>query len=186
MKTKWILITGVLLFTSVFITGCIGVDGDFISLRHEIINSTGMRFQRNIEFSLGAVGLSVARVAVKFNKGHNHEVDVNEILNCVSRVQIGVYNNSPKNHYNSGFAVIKKIDHQMNGQGYQYIVKSCDHGEIATVYVRQNSLGKLSDMYVVSLNHEELVIVQIEGRLDKLLEAIIKDKGLDINFAANK
>ncbi len=185
MNTKSLSLLFLLLFMSVFVSGCFGVDSNFISLRNKIINSIPRQFHKNIEFSLGAFGLSAARDIINSNKEQSKNTDIiNKMLDCISKVQISVYksgvNNSRVNNQISiNLSIVNKIDNQMYRRGYQYIVKNYSRKEMTMVYVKQNSEGELAGMYVISINSDELTIVQIQGDLNKLFELIIKDNALD-------
>lgn len=167
---------------SIFLfAGCFGVDHNFSSIRNEILSAAGDNFHKDVEFSIGRAGIGIAKIFVKI---HDENEDAEKILRHVDEVQVGVY----KNHYhsmpNDKFDLLESITYKMDHHGWQYIVKNYNRGEVNIVYVMKNSGYKLKKMFVVSLNRNELTMVEITGDLDKVITSIIREKGLGISYAS--
>lgn len=160
-----------------FLTGCFGVSSYFDSVKDDILQNMTDRFEEDTEFALGPVTLSVAEFFVDFSD----DVQAQEIIDAISRVQVGVY----KRHYSGGevsrAGIMKNIDRRMRKFGWKYIVKNYKQDEVSAVYVGRTSDWKLSRMFVVSLNKEELVLVQLDGDLDRVFEMAVREKGLTYN-----
>ncbi len=161
-------------------TGCFGVDGNFVHVRNDLLSAPGTNFHRDVEFSLGSAGMAIARMAVKYD---DKDDNAKEILNNVSRVQIGVYKNHNRFIPEERFAFFDKADSKMRSQGWQAIVKNYDKNEMNIIYVIKNDDDKPDKIFVVSLNRKELVMVEVSGNLEKILVAVIKDKGMNFQFA---
>lgn len=173
----------IIFLSSILFVGCFGVDGNFSRLKHEILSSTGTRYYTDVEFSVGSLGLSIARIAVK----KEDDPDAKEILNNISHVQVGVYKNDHASSLDKGFQLLQDINSQMVENGWQYVVRSCCKNEITGVYVKVNSGNQLKELFVVNLKHDELTLVEVKGNLEKVLETAIRNKGfnLDHSFAIN-
>jgi hypothetical protein len=91
-----------------------------------------------------------------------------EILSSVSGVQIGIY----KNEFHENLPtkkLLKKIDKQMGKRGWKYIVKSYNYGEMAAVYINKDAEKMLRELYVISIDDDEMVLVQVSGDLEKVI-----------------
>jgi len=164
--------------------GCFGVDGNFSRLRNKILNSTGNKYYTDVEFSVGSFGISIAKIAVK---NDDNDQDTKEILNNISHVQVGVYKNNHNFTFDKGYELLDDINSEMTENGWQYVVKSCCKNEMTGVYVKVKDNDDLKELFVVSLNHNELTLVEVKGNLEKVLETAIRKKGfnLDHSFAIN-
>ena len=161
-------------------TGCFGVDGNFVHVRNDLLSTPGSDFHRDIEFSLGSAGMAIARMAVKYD---DQDDNAKEILNNVSRVQIGVYKKHNRFIPEERFEFFNKTDSKMKNHGWQPIVKNYDSNEMNIIYVMKNDDDKPDKIFIVSLNRKELVMVEVHGNLEKILIAVIKDKGMNFQFA---
>ena len=170
----------IIILSSILFTGCFGVDRNFSSLKNEILSSTDGNYYKDIEFSIGPVGLSLAGAIVKLS---DDEENAQEILEHISHVQVGVY----KNEYGSGnvgsFQLLQTIDSQMKTNGWQYIVRSYNKGDVTGVYIKYSGENRLNEMFVVSLNRKELTLVEVKGELEKVIETAIREKGMNIHYA---
>lgn len=160
-------------------TGCFGVDGNFVHVRNDLLSAPETNFHRDVEFSLGSAGMAIARMAVKYD---DKDDNAKEILNNVSRVQIGVYKNYNRFIPEERFEFFSKADSKMKNQGWQPIVKNFDKNEMNIIYVMKND-DEADKIFIVSLNRKELVMVEVSGNLEKILVAVIKDKGMNFQFA---
>ncbi len=176
MKNIKFLLLALILPLSVLLTGCLSVDGNFSRMRNEILSSTEVNFDKDVEFSLGSAGLSLARVFVKFDDDRE---DAKAILTNVSHVQVGVYKITDGGRpRSSGYDLLYSIDKGMVRNGWAYIVKSCEHGKVAAVYIKKTG-ESLKEMFVVSLDRRELSLVEIKGDLNKALAAVIRNRGIN-------
>ena len=179
MKT-FAAITLILLGLAFIFVGCIGVDREFISMRNEIMTSVGEDFKTDVQFSIGRFGLSIASFVVKSSQDEEYIADM---IDNISNVKIGVYTRDPEFiKGNIDYSFIDRIDKEMNNKGYSYIVKSREDDEVTLIYYNENPDQFLNDMFVVTLNHEELVMVDISGDLGKVVEVAIQERGLKIQM----
>ncbi|MHB8580151.1 MAG: DUF4252 domain-containing protein [Ignavibacteriaceae bacterium] len=156
-----------LILYSFIATGCYQVSGSFSEIKNEILSSTGSHYNRDIEFSLGLVTMSIVRTFVT----HDDE----DMLKNISGIQIGVYKGITIEQ--SKYNLYQKINEKLVLNGWKYFVRETDPNEMTLIYFQQNSDEKLTSMFIVSLNKNELSLIELNGELDKVIIAAIKKKG---------
>ena len=176
MKTKILFLP--ILLLPLFLNGCIGLNEEFTQVRNEVIRNFGGDFKSEVQFSIGSAGITVS---TWFVDAAAEDDIAAEILNDVSSVQVGVYKklrgtNSPNMN------TLREIESKMSASGWKSIVKSCDKEELAAVYVRKDSGEILDRLFVISLEDDELVLVEVEGDLKEAISTIIREKGMQINI----
>ncbi len=170
----------IIFLAAVFLlSGCISVDGYFKGMRNTVFKSVDGSYHREVEFSLGAAALTLSSVAVSFSDAPEFTDD---ILRKVDRVQIGVYKNNDWRNYKPNFASMKKISDDLREDGYNFIVRAVDRDEMVLVTVKGDS-EKIKEMFIVVATDEELVMTQIFGDLNEIMEIAIKQQGLDFEVA---
>ncbi|MEJ2103084.1 MAG: DUF4252 domain-containing protein [Ignavibacteriaceae bacterium] len=176
MKSKIIFLP--ILFLPLFLSGCIGVNEDFSEIRNKVIKTFGGDYKSEVQFSIGSVGITVSSWIVDANTEEDIAAD---LLDDVSSVQVGVYkklrgSNSPDMN------TLREIESKMSESGWKSIVKTCDENELAAVYVRKNPSETLNRLFVISLDDEELILVEAEGDLKEAISTVIKEKGMYIDI----
>ena len=176
MKTRLYFLP--ILLLPVFLNGCIGVNEEFADIRNEVINNFGGEYKSEVQFSIGSVGITVSSWLVDAAAEEDIAAD---ILKDVSSVQVGVYkklrgNDSPDMN------TLREIESKMSESGWKSIVKTCNNNELAAVYVRKNPVEALDRLFVISLDKDELVLVEVEGDLKEAISTAIREKGIDIDY----
>ena len=182
MKLKKLGVTVLLVFIGISFSGCIGVNSDFGSIRNSLLKNMNGRFERDIEFSVGALGIKIAESFVKFA---DTEEDVDEMLNQVSHVQIGVYSRKDFDDFHPSMLELKQLGRELQKDGWQYIVKNINDDEITTVFLNKNNDGQLNRLLVVNYSDDELVLAELTGNLEKLIQHAIKDNGIKFKISDN-
>lgn len=167
----------VIILLALFTTGCIGVNRSFREVRNHLISNLDENLDKEIELSVGPVGLMLANVFVKFAED---EYQISDMVKQISRVQLSVYNRPEPAE--SNFELLKNITEMMRKKGMKYIVRAKDGDEMSAVFLNGND-EKLHKLFVVALTDEELVLVEVKGNLNKLIEIAIKQHGFRGNFA---
>ncbi len=180
MKIKRFLALGLILIVSLSFTGCLGVNGEFRTVRNHVLSNIEMDVNRDIELSIGPALISFASLFVSFAET---DEPVDEMLRQIKRVQVGVYEVREVFTDKVNSSVVTALTDLMSEKGWKYIVKSRDHNEIATVFVRSEEVDELSEMFVVAVSGEEIVFVHIEGELEDLIEIAVREHGLGIQVA---
>ncbi|MBK7105062.1 MAG: DUF4252 domain-containing protein [Ignavibacteriae bacterium] len=178
IKMKYlILIFGIAILNS----GCIGINREFKNIRSQILESMNDDFDREIEFSVGPVGFFIASQFVKFA---DTEENVDEMLSKIRNIQIGVYNRL-SNFSNPSFEILNNISHSFDDVEWKPIVKSTHDGELTGIFLKENYLDEINELFIVTLTEEELILVKLQGNLSSIIDIIIRDYGHEIKIAGN-
>ena len=70
----------------------------------------------------------------------------------------------------------------MSESGWKSIVRSSSNGELSAVYVGYNPDESLNRMFVINLDGDELVLVEVKGDLKEAIATVIREKGMKINI----
>ena len=176
MKTKIKFLP--ILFLPLFLNGCIGVNEDFSEIRNEVIKNFGGEYKSEMQFSIGSAGITISSWIVDANTEEDMAAD---ILDDVSSVQVGVYKKL-KGADSPNMSTLREIENNMFESGWKSIVKTCDKNELAAVYVRKNPGETLNRLFVISLEDDELILVEVEGDLKEAISTAIREKGININI----
>ena len=77
---------------------------------------------------------------------------------------------------------LRDIENKMSESGWKSIVKTCDKDKLAAIYVRKDRSETLNRLFVISLDDNELVLVEVEGDLKEAISTVIREKGMEINI----
>ncbi len=176
IKTKYILL---ILTIAIFSSGCIGVNREFKNIRSQILDNLNDNFDRQLEFSVGPVGFFLASQFVKFA---DTEEDVDQMLSKIKNVHIGIYDRL-SNFSKPSLSLLKGITKSFVEENWNPIVKSIDGNEMVGVFIRDNNLEDINEMFVVTLTDDELVLVKLEGSLGSIIEIVIRNHGHEFELA---
>ena len=176
MKNKIIFLP--LLVFPLFLIGCVGINEEFAEIRNEILNNLDDDFRSEYQFSVGSVGITVSSWFVDAAAEEDLATD---ILDDVSSVQVGVYKkmrstNSPN------ISTLRELEDEMLQKGWKSIVLNCEGNELSSIYVRNHPSETLDRLFVISLNDEEMILVEVEGDLKEVIATVIRDKGMNIHM----
>ena len=176
MKIKILFLP--ILLLPLFLNGCIEINEEFAEIRNEVIRNFGGDFKSEVQFSIGSAGITVS---TWFVDAAAEDDIAAEILDDVSSVQVGVYKKLKRTD-KPDMNTLRDIESKMSTSGWKSIVKSCDKEELAAVYVRKDSGEILDRLFVISLEDDELVLVEVEGDLKEAISTVIREKGMKINI----
>ncbi len=179
MKAKLITIPFALTLSAFLLTGCLGVDREFCSIRDGILSQFAHRLYTDVEFSIGSLGLSLAGSLISLD---DDAEDASIMLSKISGVQVGIYKSKNKERIKSGFAYLKKLDGTLRKSGWKNIVRTVENGEITGVYIKDTNFNPLASLFVINFDKDELVLVKLEGEIDQLLDYTISNRKLDVTF----
>ena len=164
----------VVLFIS---SGCINVNENFKQTSNKLISEFGNDYHREVEISAGPFMINIASWVVNFSQDDEM---IDDMMRQVSNVQVGVYTLT-KNRGKEKASIMEKINNEMEAKGWQYIVRSYDSEDLTAVFVSKNPDMFFRKMFIVTHDSEQLVLVEVEGKLDQLIELAIKDKKFKFN-----
>ncbi len=175
---KTLLKISPLLIAVLFISsGCINVNKNFKQTSNKLINDFGNDYHREVELSAGPFMINVASWVVNFSQDDEM---VDDLMRQVSNVQVGVYTVT-KDRGKEKASIMEKINNEMEAKGWQYIVRSYDTHNLTAVFVSKNPDMFFRKMFIITHDSEQLVLVEVEGNLDRLIELAIKDKKFKFN-----
>lgn len=143
-------------------TGCVlrGPSG----VMREVRAATGDRYEREFGLTLGRVSLAVARMGLRIAGESDEEID-GFTLKGVKKVRIGIYRVEPTRRKSDRRA----FDPRFLGPGWDRVVRVREPGEEVHVLIREREHG-IRGMLVVVADEQELTIVRLHGRLERIFE----------------
>ncbi|OGU76212.1 MAG: hypothetical protein A2V93_03300 [Ignavibacteria bacterium RBG_16_34_14] len=152
--------------------GCINVNRNFKEVSTKLINKFGNDYHREIEASVGPFLINFASWVVNFSQ---EDEIVDDLMRQVTNVQVGVYTmtNDRKRERSS---VMEKINIEMQSRGWRYIVRSYGNEELTAIYISSDPEMFFKKLFIITHDSEQLVLVEVEGKLDRLIELAIHDK----------
>ena len=100
----------------------------------------------------------------------------------ISSVQVGIYNRIEGVENKASFGTLNSIDSEMSKNGWKYIVRTVERDELTTIYISSDPEELLDKMYVINLSGEELVIVEVNGDLKKVISYAIEEKSFNLKM----
>lgn len=175
-----ILFLLLVIVTGISVSGCFQVNGEFRRIRNQAFTGLKDDFYKDTEFAFGSFTMPIIRKIVLISEKENNDKETSEIIKNISELQVGVYKRTGSENGNVDHSVMDKICSNMEEKGWTRIVKNHDRREASVVMIRANS-KKLTDMFIIALDRKGLVLTNIRGNLNKILESAIKDKGLKLD-----
>jgi hypothetical protein len=168
--------TGIILiiFMMPLLTGCFSVSSYFRDVRSDIIKQVDGEFILDTEFAIGPTLISLAGMFIS----SEDDPEAKAILRDISNVEIGVYKRVDASG-GSNYRVLQSIDKRMKKHGWRYIVRSCSKDEVSAIYVNRDIDQGINRMFIVSLDNNELAMIQLKGDINHAIETAVHDRGLN-------
>jgi hypothetical protein len=181
MKTKSIIVLIATSFSLLTLTGCIGVNRQFSEVKNKIMGELGDDYKTEFQFSVGPALIHVSSLFVDLAANEEY---VDDMIREISSVQVGVYNRieDATHNNNNSFSTLNSIDEEMRSNGWKFIVRTIDNNELTTIYISADPEELLQKMYVINLNDDELVIVEVNGDLKKIITYAIEERSFNLKM----
>lgn len=170
---------GALVVLACLTAGCAIVSEEFSGIRNLVVDSLDTPLERDVQIKLGGLTFFILRsLASVIPDGDDPDlIMIKQALNSVRKLEVAVY--SLRNGRRPGSDVFAKVNNRMESEGWAYIVRHYEDGELVVmIYMPENlERGRLEDIFVIVLDREVLVMVQISGNLEKLAELAIRESG---------
>lgn len=177
MKIKIISIVLFVCVSAFLLPGCVFISGDFRQTRDMVLDELGpVEIETEVQLQIGPGLLSISRMAVSLTNASDEALDY---LRDIRNVQVGVY----KLHHvdrDKPLIIPIKIARKLSKKGYEPMVKVKERDEAVWVLTKMHG-EKLTSLYVIALDREELVLVEVKGRLGKIVEKAIREHGFEKN-----
>ncbi len=182
MKNKKLVVSTALILVGFMLTGCFGVNTHFANIRSTFIDNLDCRFKKEIEFSVGPAGIMFAGAFIRFA---DEDIELEEILDDVSRVQVGIYEPLDFIEEDLSIGMLNTLTEDLFDNGWSSLVKSISNGELTGIYMRTDDDHNPVGILVISLSDDELVIAEISGDLEKLMETIAERENFSFEIINN-
>ncbi len=179
MKTKSITIIISVSLLLIFLTGCIGVNRQFSEVKDKIMGELGNDYKTEFQFSVGSSAITISSWFVDLAAEQDY---IDDMMREISSVQVGVYYKVEGSDAKANFGTLQSIDEEMNNNGWKYIVRSIDNEELTAIYLSDDPEEILNRMYVINLSDEELVIIEVNGDLKKVISYAIEERNFHVGM----
>lgn len=179
MKTSRIFIVIITFFSLILLSGCIGVNRQFSEVKDKIMGELANDYKTEFQFSVGSSAITISSWFVDLAANEEY---IDEMMREISNVQVGVYNKVEGSDAKANFGTLKSIDEEMHNKGWKYIVRSVDKEELTAIYLSDDPVEILNKMYIINLSDEELVIIEVNGDLKKVISYAIEDRNFDLKM----
>lgn len=172
-KTRFFAIT--FAFAIAFLlTGCLWTP-EFSGIVAEINKQVPeARFKKNIQLNLGPASLGFARAVLGLASGQDRDVrEAKSYLEEVSSIKLAIYETNNL-HSAKKIKLPSYLERMIQRNNWQTVVKvQEDHEFVMAVYKQHRQ--SITEMFVLALSSDELILVQVEGRLDRLFEKVMEE-----------
>jgi hypothetical protein len=127
------------------------------------------RFEKQVELTLGPMSLGVARMLSELNPEGRQERD---LLEDIDRIKMAVYRVESMPSL-EGFKLPVQMRRLLEGENWEELVKAREKDEFFWMLYRLQEQA-VPDMYIIGLDPEELFLVHLEGRLDRVLARAVE------------
>ena len=78
------------------------------------------------------------------------------------------------------------LSRELKRHGWSQLIRTHEENESTWVYVRGTQEGILDNLFVVSLEKDELTLVRVDGRLDKMIAMAMAEHPKDVMGGGHK
>ncbi len=163
MKLKWLSFALVLLWGPSLLSGCI-TNPDLEDVPHIFSEELKpAKLEAKVKLELGPGFLSLAKLGVNLT-----DSEAKRYLADIRKVELGVYEISGLPPL-KGMSLWEEIPRKMAQRGWETLIKAKEQDEVSLIFYRLKKRGK-GLIYLIDLNQTELVLVKVEGKLERLIE----------------
>ncbi len=173
MKTIILVILFMICLSVCFLPGCVFISSDFQHTKDLILEEFDrVDVKTEVQIQIGSGLISLGSLVVSFTDARDEAL---KYLKDIRNVQVGVYKLRQIDRKHP-VKIPDKISKKLERKGYEPMVKVKERG--SAVWVMTKMRGKrLQSLYVISLDRSELVLVEVQGRLERLIEKAIREHG---------
>lgn len=154
------------------LSGCAGAP-DVEQVRWEIErNVPGARFEREEHFHLGRISLGLLRGVARLTPASNAEI---RPLSQIRGVEVGVYRVESMPDLDRASQALSRFEERLGDHGWSVMLREREADSRTWMLVRSHPDGWLRNLFIVSLEADELTLVRVDGRLDQLFAEAAAD-----------
>ena len=132
----------------------------------------GLRLESESHVRLGRFTLGVAKKIIRWASDEDDE-DL-RIIRHVKRVNVATYRVASLPDA-GGLGLPSRFERRLAEKGWETMVRQRDDGEQSWVLYRADEAGAIHNLYVVALDEHELTVVDLAGRLDRVIAEALAD-----------
>jgi len=167
-----------LFFLSFFICGCFGINSDFKDIRDNVFTALNTKYvNKEFEYSVSRLGVFLASKIASIS---DRMLDIEMVLEKISSVQIGVYNLKEEKPLHMDSDSFIRFDEGMKNKGWTRLIINCNQDDKCYVYVNVESRDTIREAFLLNIDSKQLVMIEIHGKLYRLIEELIKKRGITI------
>lgn len=124
----------------------------------------GAHLERESHVHLGRVAMSLARKIVRW--AADEDEDDLRVIQHIKRVCVTTYrvHSLPADKLDT-----RRLERRLAEHGWEALVKRREGGERTWIFTRSDDDGAINNLYVVELDRSELTVVDLEGRIDRVM-----------------
>jgi hypothetical protein len=159
-----------LLFLSSLLAGC-GGSPTVQQVRWELQRRfPEARFEPEEHVHLGRISMGLVHGFVNLAASDEDDREGRDFVRQIHGVDFASYKVRNLPDLNS-LTSDTRFESQLKQNGWSLMVRTREEGESTWVYVRATPDGAVRNLFVVSLERDELTLVRVDGRLDRALAA---------------
>lgn len=161
------------------LTGC--VESNLAAQARSEIESDlpGARFEMETALTFGRVPMSAARRIVAWSGEDGEDLDM---LRRIRRMSMATY--AVRTPPDGGPPPsLGGLERRLERKGWTAMLKSREPGEATWIFLREEGARGIRDLLVIELSDDEMVIVRVGGKLDRLIADAIADDPAGFGFA---
>ena len=132
------------------------------------------RFVPEEHVHLGRFSMGLLRGFVRLAANDDHDREGMEFISQVHAVDVASYKVRNLPDLNS-LTSDTRFESQLKQNGWSLMVRTREEHESTWIYVRGTPDGGIRNLFVVSLEKDELTLVRVDGRLDRALAAAMAE-----------
>jgi hypothetical protein len=120
--------------------------------------------------------MSTARSVVRLADADEEALNY---LDKIDKAQIGIYEIEHREG-SSDRLIPQDVENRLSRSGYHIFVRVRESGENVNLYFKEIS-DSCCGLYCIVIDNDEMVIVEVKGKLDRLIEQALRERGLPQN-----
>ena len=143
------------------------------------------RFEPEEHVHLGRFTMGLVHGVVRLAAHDEDDRQAREIVDQIHSVDVASYkvHNLPGL---DGLAADPRFDRELQRHGWSLLVRTHEADESTWVYVRGGETGVLRNLFIVSLEKNELTLVRVDGRLDRMIAMAMAEHPKDVMGGGHK
>lgn len=130
----------------------------------------GALLERESHIHLGRVAMSLAKKIVRW--ATDEDEDDLRMIRHIRRVCVTTYrvHSLPAANLDT-----RRLEERLARRGWEAVVKQRDGNERTWIFTRSDADGSIGNLYVVELDGSELTVVDLAGRIDRVMAEAFAD-----------